>query len=141
MFDDLPDHVFESCIGPWAKAVAEVNAREPLHTKVCAMEEMSELTKEIAKCIRYRGGANKQQMAEEIGHVVLMVFALMCDSGIEVETVLESMANAVERMMYANNVPKYNGVYFREDDQIIKSEVEVPNLFDKRAYEEEGRHL
>ena len=112
MPDDLPNNLFEAHIGPLAKAVATTYYRDPLHIRVCAIEEMSELTKEIAKNLRYCGRKSKDEMAEEIGHVVLMAFALMYDSGIDILEVLDPMRNVVDRMLAAN--PKFNaftGVY------------------------------
>lgn len=106
MPDDLPNNIFEVCIEPLAKAVAATYCRDPLHIRVCAIEEMSELTKEITKNIRYCDRKSKDSMAEEIGHVVLMAFALMYDNGIDIQEVLEPMRNAVDRMLAAN--PKFN---------------------------------
>lgn len=108
MPDDLPNNIFEVCIGPLAEAVATTYYRDPLHIRVCAIEEMSELTKEIAKNLRYCDRKSKDGMAEEIGHVVLMAFALMYDSGIDILEVLEPMRNAVDRMLAAN--PKFSAV-------------------------------
>ena len=106
MPDDLPNNIFEAHIGPLAEAVATTYYRDPMHIRVCAIEEMSELTKEIAKSLRYCDRKSKDRMAEEIGHVLLMAFALMYDSGIDIQEVLEPMRNAVDRMLAAN--PKFN---------------------------------
>lgn len=108
MPNELPNNLFETCIRPLAETVAATYCRDTLHIKVCAMEEMSELIKEIAKGIRYRDRKSEDQMAEEIGHVVLMVFALMYDLGIDIQEVIEPMRNAVGRMLIVNQNKEKN---------------------------------
>lgn len=102
--DAVLDHVFELQINPLVERVVAAHYKDPLHIQICAIEEMSELTKEISKHVRYGNWKDgHESMAEEIGHVVLMVFSLMIQQGINVQQVLASMRDAVNRMWRVTN--------------------------------------
>lgn len=107
-YDAVLDHVFELQIYPLAELVVATYWKDPLHIQICTIEEMAELTKEltkeISKHVRYGNWKDgHESMAEEIGHVVLMVFSLMIQQGINVQQVLASMRDAVNRMWRVTN--------------------------------------
>lgn len=99
----MTNNIFETHIDPLATLVVATYYKNPTHVQICAIEEMSELTKEISKHIRHGEWSDgHERMSEEIGHVILMVFSLMIQQGISIDEVLNSMFDAVDRMSKAN---------------------------------------
>lgn len=64
--------------------------------EVCLIEEMSELTKALCK-IR-RGKADSDNTIEELGHVILMCYALIRKYNFDHKSVIKEAEDAVEKM-------------------------------------------
>ena len=64
--------------------------------EVCLIEEMSELTKALCK-IR-RGKSDSDNTIEELGHVILMCYALIRKYNFDHKSVIKEAEDAVEKM-------------------------------------------
>jgi len=65
---------------------------------VCCIEEMSELTKVLTKKLRNSEKFNREDLAEELAHVLLMCAVIASEYEITVEDVLKIQKDAVRRM-------------------------------------------
>lgn len=65
---------------------------------VCCIEEMSELTKVLTKKLRKSEKFNKEDLTEELAHVLLMCGAIAWEHGISDDDILEVQKDAVKRM-------------------------------------------
>jgi predicted house-cleaning noncanonical NTP pyrophosphatase (MazG superfamily) len=76
--------------------VAESNSEEK--NVICCIEEMSELTKVLTKKLRNDHKYSREKLVEEIGHVMLMCFAVAETNGITKEEIQDSWLDAIYRM-------------------------------------------
>lgn len=82
------------------KLVKEIIMRNPSSKDaICCIEEMSELTKVLTKYLRNSPKFNKEKLAEEIGHVLLMCKVIAVRHGITKEEILAVQEDAVDRML------------------------------------------
>ena len=82
--------------------VATHNKDKVDFVEVCLIEEMSELTKALCK-IR-RGKADSDNTIEELGHVILMCYALIRKYNFDHKSVIKEAEDAVEKMKAENEL-------------------------------------
>lgn len=76
--------------------VATHNKDKVDFVEVCLIEEMSELTKVLCKIRRNEGDFNNT--IEELGHVILMCYALISKYNFRYESVIKEAEDAVSKM-------------------------------------------
>lgn len=65
---------------------------------ICCIEEMSELTKVLTKRLRNSPKFKREDLVEELGHVMLMTSVIAVDNDISMDEIKDIWQSAVDRM-------------------------------------------